>query len=432
MSVFLQPIYSQTLGAGGATSVTFNNIPQGFTDLVVMMSGRCNFAGTYDVMFLQVNGSNAKLSFLDMISTGSGTIGQEYFLPPSGGWWVGTVNGSTTTANTFSNLMYTISNYSSGTAKSILFETAIENNSSVAALQQYGAALWNNPAPITSLSFSTINASTFSQYTSFTLYGRSATYASTVAATPTISSVTDTAGSALVAFNALASNEPTGLFAVTTTPSTQTNYGVTTPIYAQGLTVGTSYTYQVSAINDKGTSTSTASSAVTTTNAYSSIATVALTSGTASQINFANIPQHYTHLQIRGISRSTGGGAEATNLMQVNQENTSYYNTSYMGSNGSAPITGHDNTQVFMYGQSSPSAGSTASVYGAGVTDILDYSSYAKFKTIKTQGGYDANGSGLSLPTSGTYRSISPITSIQLIPSGAFAQYTHFALYGIA
>ena len=40
MSVFMQPIYTQTMGAVGAQSVTFNNIPQGFTDLVLEVSGR--------------------------------------------------------------------------------------------------------------------------------------------------------------------------------------------------------------------------------------------------------------------------------------------------------------------------------------------------------------------------------------------------------
>jgi hypothetical protein len=32
MTIAMQPIYTQTVGAGGAASVIFNNIPQTFTD----------------------------------------------------------------------------------------------------------------------------------------------------------------------------------------------------------------------------------------------------------------------------------------------------------------------------------------------------------------------------------------------------------------
>ena len=48
MSVFLQPIYTQTVGSGGASSIAFNNIPQTFTDLLIKMSVRASGPGPMD------------------------------------------------------------------------------------------------------------------------------------------------------------------------------------------------------------------------------------------------------------------------------------------------------------------------------------------------------------------------------------------------
>jgi hypothetical protein len=118
--------------------------------------------------------------------------------------------------------------------------------------------------------------------------------------------------------------------------------------------------------------------------------------------------------------------------MQFNSDTGSNYTTHYMGGNGSATLTGPGaGFQTYIYAQSSPSSGSTANVFGAGVIDILDYTT-TKAKSTRSQSGYDANGSGLSLPLSGAWVSTAPVTNITLSPSTAFAQYSHFALYGIA
>jgi hypothetical protein len=77
-------------------------------------------------------------------------------------------------------------------------------------------------------------------------------------------------------------------------------------------------------------------------------------------------------------------------------------------------------------GYSSPNA------WGSMVYDILDYNSTSKFKTARTLLGYDNNGSGAIFFTSGNWRSTSAITTVTIYPNtGTFAQYSHFALYGI-
>jgi hypothetical protein len=54
-----------------------------------------------------------------------------------------------------------------------------------------------------------------------------------------------------------------------------------------------------------------------------------------------------------------------------------------------------------------------------------------KHKTVRGLAGWDANGSGYGGISSGVWRNTNAVTSINLVPSGNFMQYTQFALYGI-
>jgi hypothetical protein len=73
-----------------------------------------------------------------------------------------------------------------------------------------------------------------------------------------------------------------------------------------------------------------------------------------------------------------------------------------------------------------------ASVYGANVIDILDYANTNKYKTARGLGGYDTNGGGEILFSSGNWRSTAAITSITLNTDATnWTTATTFALYGI-
>jgi hypothetical protein len=83
-----------------------------------------------------------------------------------------------------------------------------------------------------------------------------------------------------------------------------------------------------------------------------------------------------------------------------------------------------------------PADGNSASIFGSGVVDILDYKNTNKNKTIRSIGGYDINGSGSGYAYtsfySGNWRSTSAVTSITFtMVAGDYAQYSSFALYGI-
>ena len=166
---------------------------------------------------------------------------------------------------------------------------------------------------------------------------------------------------------------------------------------------------------------------------YQSIATVSVGSGGSSSISFSSIPSTYQHLQLRFIARSTTVATQSVAYMQFNSDtaaNYSYHELTGQGStagaNGSANVTG---PRIAIY----PAASSTASMFGAGVIDILDYKDTNKYKTYRSLNGNDQNGSGYVILFSGNWRSTSAINAITIGDNsgGNFVQYTQVALYGI-
>jgi len=157
------------------------------------------------------------------------------------------------------------------------------------------------------------------------------------------------------------------------------------------------------------------------TSSYESIATAVVGSGGSPSITFTSIPATFTHLQLRSFALSSSTASSAT--MTINSTNGISH---YISGDGASATAASDLTKMFL-----PLVqGSTTSGFG-GVTDFLDYTNTNKYKTVRTLGGFDANGSGYVNLTSNLLQSTSAITSITLTAVGNFNQYSHFALYGI-
>jgi hypothetical protein len=167
-------------------------------------------------------------------------------------------------------------------------------------------------------------------------------------------------------------------------------------------------------------------------NSYESIATVSVGAGGVSSITFSSIPSTYQHLQVRAISRGTGAFTDQENYITFNGTSTNYNGAHYLlgnGSTASANVVSYSSVNVL---PRLVAASSTASVFSTYVTDILDYADTNKNKTIRSIGGFDANGTGTSDYYSGLWMNTAAITSINIRPSANnFAQYSSFALYGI-
>lgn len=159
---------------------------------------------------------------------------------------------------------------------------------------------------------------------------------------------------------------------------------------------------------------------------YDSIATVSVGAGGASTVDFTSIVQTYTHLQLRYITQASNG---AYLSLQFNGDTSSNYRWHYLNGDGTSATSGDggSDTRIAL-----PRGSSSANIFGAGVIDILDYSSSSKNKPVRGLGGRDTNGAGQFDFNSGIWLSTSAITSIKLFHSGVtIPQYSHFAIYGI-
>lgn len=166
MSVFLQPIYTQT-ASGSANTINFNNIPQGFTDLLLKVSARDTASvAVGQCRFDCNNGANA-----DMIRlVGNGSTASSNKTPSSS--YSFAVNSGNQTSNTFSNTEMYIANYTTTNKKQIIVDTVAENNGTTAYLELDALYYDNGSNPITSLSlFIGAQGGNFATNSTFSLYG---------------------------------------------------------------------------------------------------------------------------------------------------------------------------------------------------------------------------------------------------------------------
>lgn len=170
MTIAMQPIYTQTVGAGGASVVTFNNIPQTFTDLTMVAAGRAAGAVvSVDWIISGISGdAGNNYSVTQIYGTGSGQASQRQ--SNIGYMLAGFVPGASATANTFGSASFYFPNYTSSTFKSVIADSVTENNGTT-GWQAMMAGLWRGTGPITSLTISTAGGGSLVQHSTFTLYG---------------------------------------------------------------------------------------------------------------------------------------------------------------------------------------------------------------------------------------------------------------------
>lgn len=162
------------------------------------------------------------------------------------------------------------------------------------------------------------------------------------------------------------------------------------------------------------------------------IATTTL-STTAASITFSSIAADYTHLQVRGIARSSLSATAAGFIMRVNSDSGSNYATHNLLGDGSITQGNGYSSNTYNYASSyMPAASATASIFGTVIMDILDYANTNKYKTMRQLYGTDLNGSGQVGLASGVWMNTNAITSITLnFSTSDLVAYTSFSLYGV-
>ena len=162
-------IASSTVGAGGASDITFSSIPATYTDLLLDVSVRTSQANTSRTLYLQVNGSATSWTQRSIYGTGSAAGSDSTTGYGSTFLYCGECNGSTSTASTFTNTQIYATNYAGSTNKSFSVDSAQENNATGAFLTMM-AGLWSNTSAITSIKIAP-DAGNFVQYSTAYLYG---------------------------------------------------------------------------------------------------------------------------------------------------------------------------------------------------------------------------------------------------------------------
>jgi hypothetical protein len=164
------------------------------------------------------------------------------------------------------------------------------------------------------------------------------------------------------------------------------------------------------------------------------LAVTTLTAAT-STITFTGIPATYTHLQLRGVARTTNSGTALVALnTYFNGDTTAgnYWSHQLYGTGAStAGIDGVNNPSYFFVANNN---GMLANDFSAFSIDIFDYTNTNKSKTGRCLSGGDGNNTNGFINLGGLYwANTAAITSISFtITNGSnFNTNTSFALYGV-
>lgn len=444
MSVFYQPIASTTVGAGGAASITFSNINQGYQDLYIMISARNNVNDRNIYGTMNNDGTNTNnTGYNDTGFFGSGSANTPYKIINDTVFRVPGATAASDTANTFGVCTMYIANYASGSPKSAWSIGAANNNSTAQFGNSvgYSGQAWNKTAPITTLTFS--SAGNFVQNTNITIFGVSNVYDTAAPAAPTIGTVTDLAGVASVAFTANDSAVGQTADSYSVQDMTIMSAPVSGSVSPIPVPVTTGVTYNglaVTARNSIGSNASANPAGFTSLNNFATIASYVFPNNSASTILFTNIPQYYKHLQVRVMGRSlrnfSGNAIDVLNM----QLNGDYQTTQHNLYGNAFSVTSNYNAGLGTGAIVSLSSGSNttnSNLFSLYINDIMDYTNTSKFKTTRTNWGWDTtlttggdvNFTGMTSACWNTFSSISTIL-VQCSNSN-FAQNTTVVLYGI-
>lgn len=171
-------IEAKTVGAGGIASVTFNSIPQTYTDLKIYMSARVTAGGnTSDNAYVTFNGATDR--YYEILCYGAGTSAGSVSAQNANAYlqWSGSASGNVATANVFSTAEVYITNYTSSNSKVVTSNWANIDNS-VNGWSGISSGLWNptSNTAITSMTIAARSAATsFVEGSTFYLYGISST-----------------------------------------------------------------------------------------------------------------------------------------------------------------------------------------------------------------------------------------------------------------
>jgi hypothetical protein len=165
-----QSIATTTVGAGGATTITFSSIPSTYQHLQIRVLARTNRSAGVDIMSMRMN-SDTGNNYADHLFYGDGSSVQTDRNSSYGKINIQRVASDNLSASIFSPFVIDILDYANTNKnKTIRYLGGYDANGSGRSV--FGSGLWQNTAAVTSITLEGLEyTSNYNQYSSFALYG---------------------------------------------------------------------------------------------------------------------------------------------------------------------------------------------------------------------------------------------------------------------
>ena len=150
-------------------------------------------------------------------------------------------------------------------------------------------------------------------------------------------------------------------------------------------------------------------------------------SSSASSVTFSSLGSYsdYKHLQLRVLAKHNSANIKLT----FNSDTGANYAWHRLFGDGSSVTSGAGTSQNYILGNAWSS--DTANIFGASVTNILDFSNTSKNTTIRSLSGQNTASPIISLG-SGFWNNTAAVTTIKIETfSDSFVAGSRFSLYGI-
>lgn len=165
-------------------------------------------------------------------------------------------------------------------------------------------------------------------------------------------------------------------------------------------------------------------------NTFFKLATITVGSAGASTINFVGIPQVYTDLCIKISARTTNSNNYDNALMTMNSVSSGYTTRRLFG-NGTSAYSDSLSAAYWYIGEVQGDT-ATANNFGNLEVYIPDYTS-SNYKSLNKDGVIENNSSSATAGLATMLvTSTEAISSLTIIASANFKQYSTFTLYGIS
>jgi hypothetical protein len=162
-------IATTTVGAGGASTITFSSIPSTYRHLQIRVNARSTYAGTGDGYLLKFNGVGGT-SYAYHLLIGNGSTASAGSNTSVGYIVSGDLPAATETANIFGSLVVDVLDYAN-TNKYKTTRSLSGDDRNGSGSVRFISGLFMDTTAISSATLTLLNGGNFAQYTSAALYG---------------------------------------------------------------------------------------------------------------------------------------------------------------------------------------------------------------------------------------------------------------------